>query len=83
MTPADPSLWWQYAVIAVLVLASAWVVLAKQSPATARWLRVALALPLLREGRAPWLRAIGRRLAPSATAAGGCAGCNDCGPPKG
>jgi hypothetical protein len=75
----DVSLSLQYALIALAVIASAWVVLDRQLPAGARRLRVAMALWLLREGRAQALRRIGRRIAPpplAGTAA--CGGCNGC-----
>jgi hypothetical protein len=75
------SLLLQYLVIALAVLASAMHVASSRFPAGVRRLRVAMALPLLREGRAPWLRALGRWIAPlpSAFAATGCGGCNRCG----
>ncbi|WP_140721648.1 MULTISPECIES: DUF6587 family protein [Gammaproteobacteria] len=77
------SLLLQYLVIALAVLASAWVVLKKQFPNTARRLRVAVALPLLRDGRPAWMQALGRRVAPPASGgAGGCDGCSSCGPGK-
>jgi hypothetical protein len=58
------------------------VVLRKQAPALERKLRIALALPLVREGRPAWLRAIGRRIAPPVkTADAGCGGCDGCGTP--
>ena len=75
------SLLLQYAVIAVAVLLSAWVVAKKQFPGSVRRLRVALALPLLREGRPAWMRTIGLRVSP--VAQGGdsaCGGCDNCGP---
>ncbi len=73
------SLGLQYAVIALAVLVSAWVVFRKQAPNTARRLRIAIALPLLREGRPGWLRAIGRWIAPVSNAsADGCGGCSGC-----
>lgn len=75
------SLTLQYVVIALAVVVSAWVVFRKQAPGAARRLRIALALPLLREGRPAWLRAFGKRLAPMpASAADGCGGCNGCAP---
>lgn len=75
------SLTLQYVVIALAVVVSAWVVFRKQAPGAARRLRIALALPLLREGRPAWLRAFGKRLAPvSASIADGCGGCNGCAP---
>jgi hypothetical protein len=73
------SLLLQYFVVALAVLFSAWVVAKQQLPGSVRKLRVALALPLLREGRAKWLRSIGRWVAPVSQAenptCGGCAGC--------
>ena len=75
------SLLLQYAVIAMAVLLSAWVVAKKQFPGSVRRLRVALALPLLREGRPAWMRVIGLRVSP--VAQGGdsaCGGCDNCGP---
>ncbi|KLD72891.1 hypothetical protein Y886_40920, partial [Xanthomonas hyacinthi DSM 19077] len=66
---------------ALAVLLSVWVVLKKQAPGTARKLRGAVALRLLKPGRASWLQALGRRIAPAATGAGGaCGGCDSCGP---
>ncbi|MFT4257569.1 MAG: hypothetical protein QM599_11500 [Pseudoxanthomonas sp.] len=73
------SLLLQYGVIALAVIVSAWVVAKKQFPGSLRKLRIALALPLLREGRPAWLRALGRRIAPEArTTRGGCGGCDNC-----
>ncbi|MDQ1093365.1 hypothetical protein QE400_002778 [Xanthomonas sacchari] len=75
------SLLLQYLVIALAVLVSAWVVLKKQFPGAARKLRGALALRLLRPGRASWLQALGRRIAPPVSAGtGACGGCDSCGP---
>jgi hypothetical protein len=71
----------QYAVIAVAVLVSAWVVFRKQAPNAARRLRIAIAVPLVREGRSGWMRAVGKWIAPAAKASadgcGGCSGCDD------
>ena len=73
-------LWLQHASIALAVAASAWVVFNKQLPGTARRARVAAALWLLREDKAPMLRKLGRRIAPlpgaAATTCGGCNGCD-------
>ena len=75
------SLTLQYIVVALAVVVSAWVVFRKQAPGAARRLRIALALPLLREGRPAWLRAFGKRLAPMpVSTADGCGGCNGCEP---
>ncbi|HBN53448.1 MAG TPA: hypothetical protein DD456_05265, partial [Stenotrophomonas sp.] len=60
----DRGLLLQYTIIALAVLASAWVVLKKQFPGTVRRLRGALALWLVRPQRSPRLQALGRRLAP-------------------
>ena len=71
----------QYLVIAVVVVVSAWIVLRSQMPAVARRLRIALALPLLREGSPGWLKPLGRRIAPEAPRKGGdgaCGGCDNC-----
>lgn len=69
----------QYAVVAAVVALSAWMVLRRQFPAAARRLRVALAIPLVREGRPGWMRALGRRIAPPARAGGrGCGSCGGC-----
>ena len=77
---ATLSLALQYVVIAVAVLASAWVVFRKQAPNAARRLRIALALPLVREGRPGWLRVLGRKIAPvPKKAVDGCgAACGGC-----
>ncbi|MDH5823427.1 hypothetical protein QFW77_10560 [Luteimonas sp. RD2P54] len=77
----DASTALQYAVVGLAVAISAWVVLAKQAPGTARRLRTAAALALLRRSGAPWSRALGRRIAPAAGRAGdACGGCDGCGP---
>lgn len=76
------SLLLQYVAIAVAVLLSVWVVAKKQLPGSVRKLRVAIALPLLREGKPAWLRSIGRRVSPVVGKAGdsACGGCDNCGP---
>lgn len=75
------SLLLQYTIVSLAVVASAWVVATKQFPGSVRRLRVAIALNLLREGRAPWLHALGRWISPVAKAAdSACGGCNNCGP---
>jgi len=77
----DRGLLLQYAIIALAVLASAWVVLKKQFPGVVRRLRGALALWLVKPQRSPRLQALGRRLAPPASGGdGGCGGCGGCGP---
>ncbi|MHC9014102.1 DUF6587 family protein [Stenotrophomonas bentonitica] len=71
----------QYAVIALAVLVSAWVVMKKQFPGTVRKARGAIALGLVKPQRAAWLQALGRKIAPPATGgAGACGGCDSCGP---
>ena len=77
------SLLLQYAVIAMAVLLSAWVVAKKQFPGSVRRLRVALALSLLREGRPSWVRAVGFWISPVGGAeTSACGGCDNCGPTK-
>lgn len=76
----DVGLFTQYVVIALAVLLSAGVVAQKQFPAGVRRMRIACAVPLVREGRAPWLRRIGRWLAPKPHEAdSGCGSCDRCG----
>jgi len=80
----DSGLVIQYVVVALAVLASAGVVMKKQFPGATRRLRIAVALPLLRDGRPGWLRGIGKVLAPAGMAQGGasrsdaCGGCSNC-----
>lgn len=74
------SLLLQYLIVALAVVVSAWVVLYKQFPNAARRLRVALALPLLGEGKPAWMRALARKIAPPGQGGGkDCGGCNGCG----
>lgn len=71
----------QYLVIALAVLASAWVVAKKQFPGSVRKLRVAIALPLLREGSPSWMQSLGRWVSPVKQSSNdGCGGCDNCGP---
>ena len=73
----------QYVVIALAVLLSVWVVAKKQFPGSVRKLRVAIALPLLREGRASWMRSVGFWISPVGGAeTSACGGCDNCGPTK-
>ncbi len=77
----DAGLLLQYAVIALAVLVSAWVVLKKQFPGTVRRLRGAIALALLKPQRAAWLQRAGRWIAPPASSgSAACGGCDTCGP---
>ena len=79
----DAALVAQYTVIAVAVLASAVFVARRQFPGAVRRLRVALAVPMVREGKPEWLRRLGRRIAPPVQSGdASCGGCNSCGPTK-
>lgn len=70
----------QYAVIGVAVLLAAVFVWRTRFPASWRRVRIALAIPLLREGRPAWMAKLGRVIAPaSALASGECGGCGGCG----
>ncbi len=73
----------QYAVIALVVLASVLVVLRKLAPQLSnRWLAAA-SIRLGRHGRTAWLRALGRRLQPkqaTGDCSDGCSTCGACGP---
>ncbi len=75
---ASLSLTLQYAVIAIAVLVSAWVVFRKQAPNAARRMRIVIALPLLREGRPAWMRVLGKWIAPPSKTVDGCGGCSGC-----
>lgn len=69
----------QYIVIALAVLASVLVVMHKQFPKATRRLRIAIALPLMREQRTNWLKSLGRMIAPAPRANGkDCGGCDSC-----
>ncbi|MGN6512713.1 MAG: DUF6587 family protein [Lysobacteraceae bacterium] len=71
----------QYVVVALAVVLSLVVVARKQFPESLRRLRIACAIPLVREGRAAWLQRLGRWLAPPPRLGGGgdgCGGCNGC-----
>lgn len=72
----------QYLVIALAVLSSAAYVTQKQWPGAWRAARIRCAIPLLREGRAAWVRRIGRMVSPAPRLAGEgtCGSCNGCGP---
>jgi len=74
----------QYVVIAVAVLLSVVVIARKQFPAGVRRLRIACAVPLVRDGRPPWVRNIGRWLAPAPRQSdgNGCGGCDGCDKPS-
>lgn len=69
----------QYLVIALVVVASMAIVVRSQFPAATRKLRIAIALPLLREGMPGWSKSLGRHLAPVPRGGGkGCGGCDNC-----
>ena len=68
----------QYVLIALAVLGSLGFIAQRQFPAGMRRLRIACAVPLVREGRAPWLQRIGRALAPPSASVKTCGSCNGC-----
>ena len=75
----DAGLLVQYIAIALAVLASVVVVMLRQFPNAMRRLRIALALPLLREGAPSWMKSLGRFIAPAPRPdAANCAGCDSC-----
>lgn len=75
----DAGMFAQYTVIVMAVLLSIAFVAKKQFPAGWRRLRIACAVPLVREGRNPWLQRMGRWLAPAPVAgASDCGGCTSC-----
>ena len=70
----------QYLLIALAVCVSLVVVMRKQFPGMTRRLRIALALPLLRDGAPARLKKFGHWIAPQPLAGGkDCGGCNGCG----
>ena len=70
----------QYVAIGLAVVASALFVLHSRWPAGVRRLRIACAVPLVREARPAWVRKVGKWIAPSvANGAPGCeTGCDGC-----
>lgn len=75
----DAALLAQYLLVALAVIASAAFVFRRQFPVATRRLRIALAIPLLRETRPAWQRWLGRRIAPPpARGRGACGGCTGC-----
>ena len=69
----------QYLLITLAVCVSLVVVMHKQFPGTTRRLRIALALPLVRDGAPASLKKLGRWIAPVPVAGGkDCGGCNGC-----
>jgi hypothetical protein len=77
----DLPLWLQYLVVGAVVVVALWIFMKKQLPGTLRRARLAVAAPLVRDGRPGWVRSLARRIAPPSRGEGaGCGGCNDCGP---
>jgi hypothetical protein len=80
----DPGLLLQYVLIALAVALSACYVAKRQWPGLVRRLRIACALPLLREGQAAWAHKVGRWIAPPVHGSGGSdscgSSCGGCGP---
>ena len=70
----------QELIVGVLVLGAAAFVLHDRAPALSRRLRVALAVPLVRDRRPGWVRRVGRWIAPPRLASNGCGGCSGCEP---
>jgi hypothetical protein len=80
---APGALWSVFETVLVLSIVAACAVYALRAlwPAAWRRARIACALPLLREGRPPWLRALGHLLAPAPALtpkAGSCGPCRGC-----
>ncbi|MFD0738528.1 DUF6587 family protein [Lysobacter koreensis] len=80
----DAGLLVQYAVIALAVVLSAGYVARRQFPGPVRRLRIACAVPMVRDGRPSWLRSVGLWIAPPALDGDGAcgSGCNGCGPTR-
>ena len=76
-------LWLQYAIVGAIVVLALWIFAKKQLPGPLRRARLALAAPLVREGRPAWMKSLARRIAPPSRGAGSlaCGGCDsECGP---
>ncbi|WP_374011703.1 DUF6587 family protein [Pseudoxanthomonas koreensis] len=72
-------LWLQYLLVGLVVALALWVFVRKQFPGSLRRLRMAVATPLVRDGRPAWMRALARRIAPPGSGGGSsCGGCNGC-----
>ena len=70
----------QELIVGVFVLGAAAFVLHNRAPALSRRLRVAVAVPLVRDGRPVWMKRTGRWIAPPRFASNGCGGCAGCEP---
>jgi len=70
----------QYLTIAFAVMCAAAYVLHDRAPALSRRLRVAMAIPMVREGRPAWMRALGQRIAPPTAKGKTCGSCSGCAP---
>ncbi|MUV14342.1 DUF6587 family protein [Noviluteimonas gilva] len=70
----------QYVVVGVVVVASGAFVLNSRWPAGVRKLRIACAVPLVRETRPQWMRKLGVWIAPAVRNAAACGdgGCDGC-----
>ncbi len=69
----------QYGLIMLAGVASAVFLVQKQWPVAVRQLRIACAVPLLREGSSKLMQRLGRLIAPKPNAANtGCGSCNSC-----
>ncbi len=64
------ALWLQYLVVGAVVVLALWIFVKKQMPGTLRKVRLALAAPLVREGRPGWMRSLARRIAPPSRGSG-------------
>jgi hypothetical protein len=69
-------------VVGLVVLAAAAFVLHDRAPGLSRRLRVALAVPLVREERPAWMKRTARWIAPPRVASNGCGGCTGCEPTR-
>ena len=78
----SPGLLLQYLLIALAVIASLLVVMRKQFPNATRRLRIALAVPMLRDSAPASLKKVGRWIAPEpisrSSSSKDCGGCNSC-----
>ncbi|MCE2943415.1 MAG: DUF6587 family protein [Lysobacteraceae bacterium] len=75
---ASPVEAWQHVAVGLAVAASVLYLVHARAPSLSRRCRMAVAVPLVREGRPAWMKRLGRRIAPPRTRAAACAGCDGC-----
>ena len=78
---APPIQSWQYVAVGLAVAGSVLYLVHARAPVLSRRCRMAIAVPMVREGRPAWMKRLGRWIAPPRAAGVGCDGCDGCSPP--